>query len=55
MEVGAPHIGADWRQDNGELYLAGEWLTQSGQTGQPIKITGKIFLGSSRILFMAVF
>ncbi|WP_431222829.1 SymE family type I addiction module toxin [Serratia sp. L9] len=34
-----PHIGADWIRDNGELYLAGEWLTQSGLTGQPLAIS----------------
>nr|WP_145521873.1 SymE family type I addiction module toxin [Yersinia aldovae] len=35
----SPHIGTDWRQDNGELYLAGEWLTQSGRAGQPLAIS----------------
>ncbi|WP_431222830.1 hypothetical protein ACQ86O_21850 [Serratia sp. L9] len=24
----APNIGVDWIRDNGELYLAGDWLTQ---------------------------
>lgn len=39
LEVDAdPHIGADWIRDNGELYLAGEWLTQCGLTGQPLVI-----------------
>ncbi|WP_072189210.1 SymE family type I addiction module toxin [Yersinia similis] len=34
-------------QDNGELYLAGEWLTQSGLTGQPLMINvmpGKVVI-----------
>ncbi|WP_447872843.1 SymE family type I addiction module toxin [Serratia fonticola] len=34
-----PHIGVDWIRDNGELYLAGDWLTQSGLTGQPLAIS----------------
>ncbi|WP_421096106.1 SymE family type I addiction module toxin [Serratia fonticola] len=34
-----PHIGMDWIQDNGELYLAGDWLTQCGLTGQPLAIS----------------
>ncbi|RDL27210.1 SymE family type I addiction module toxin [Serratia fonticola] len=33
-----PHIGVDWVQDNGELYLAGDWLTQCGLTGQALTI-----------------
>jgi len=33
-----PHIGMDWIRDNGELYLAGDWLTQCGLTGQPLTI-----------------
>lgn len=40
LEVDAhPHIGADWIRDNGELYLAGDWLTQCGLTGQPLAIS----------------
>ncbi|WP_421094442.1 SymE family type I addiction module toxin [Serratia fonticola] len=40
LEVDAhPHIGMDWIQDNGELYLAGDWLTQCGLTGQPLAIS----------------
>ncbi|WP_419236550.1 SymE family type I addiction module toxin [Serratia fonticola] len=40
LEVGAPpHIGVDWIRDNGELYLAGDWLTQCGLTGQPLVIS----------------
>nr|WP_313885556.1 SymE family type I addiction module toxin [Yersinia pseudotuberculosis] len=27
------HIGMDWIQDNSEMYLAGDWLTQTGLTG----------------------
>ncbi|CAM4172821.1 SymE family type I addiction module toxin [Serratia silvae] len=39
LEVNAdPHIGVDWIRDNGELYLAGNWLTQCGLTGQPLAI-----------------
>jgi hypothetical protein len=34
-----PHIGVDWVRDNGELYLAGDWLTQCGLTGQPLAIS----------------
>ena len=34
-----PHIGADWIRDNGELYLAGDWLAECGLTGQPLAIS----------------
>ncbi|ERK14433.1 SymE family type I addiction module toxin [Serratia sp. JSRIV001] len=48
FEVDAhPHIGADWIRDNGELYLAGDWLTQCGLTGQPLAISvmpGKVVI-----------
>ncbi|MBA0211406.1 SymE family type I addiction module toxin [Pectobacterium brasiliense] len=30
--------GADWVGDNGELILAGDWLTLSGLLGQPLMI-----------------
>ncbi|KHN93123.1 HSP20-like protein [Pectobacterium actinidiae] len=30
--------GADWVSDNGELTLVGDWLTQSGLPGQPLRI-----------------
>nr|WP_261374262.1 type I toxin-antitoxin system SymE family toxin [Yersinia similis] len=33
------HIGMDWIQNNGELSLSGEWLTQTGLTGQPLAIS----------------
>ncbi|WP_447875095.1 SymE family type I addiction module toxin [Serratia fonticola] len=33
------HIGMDWIRDNGELYLAGDWLTPCGLTGQPLAIS----------------
>ncbi|GKW26815.1 hypothetical protein PEC311524_44090 [Pectobacterium carotovorum subsp. carotovorum] len=39
--------GADWVSDNGELTLAGDWLTQSGLPGQPLRIEvlpGKIVI-----------
>ncbi|MCA6939343.1 SymE family type I addiction module toxin [Pectobacterium versatile] len=32
--------GADWVSDNGELTLAGDWLTLSGLLGQPLRIEG---------------
>ncbi|MBE0150063.1 type I toxin-antitoxin system SymE family toxin [Serratia fonticola] len=34
-----PIIGADWIRDNDELYLARDWLTQCGLTGQPLAIS----------------
>ncbi|WP_310795448.1 SymE family type I addiction module toxin [Serratia fonticola] len=37
----------DWIRDNGELYLAGDWLTQCGLTGQPLTINvmpGKVMI-----------
>ncbi|WP_053011459.1 SymE family type I addiction module toxin [Yersinia pseudotuberculosis] len=37
----------DWIQDNGELSLSGEWLTQTGLTGQPLAISvmaGKVVI-----------
>ncbi|GKW22333.1 hypothetical protein PEC302107_40620 [Pectobacterium araliae] len=39
--------GADWIRDNGELYLAGDWLTRSGLLGQPLEIEvlpGKVII-----------
>ncbi|NTY90119.1 type I toxin-antitoxin system SymE family toxin [Serratia fonticola] len=40
LEVDAhSHIGADWVRDNGELYLAGDWLAECGLTGQPLAIS----------------
>ncbi|TQI80071.1 type I toxin-antitoxin system toxin SymE [Serratia fonticola] len=48
LEVDAhPDIGVDWVRDNGELYLAREWLTQSGLTGQPLAVSvmpGKVVI-----------
>ncbi|WP_199062835.1 SymE family type I addiction module toxin [Serratia sp. ASV30] len=48
LEVDAhPHIGVDWVRDNGELYLAGDWLTPCGLTGQPLAISvmpGKVVI-----------
>ncbi|MDC9821178.1 SymE family type I addiction module toxin [Pectobacterium polonicum] len=32
--------GADWVGDNGELTLAGDWLTLSGLLGQSLMIEG---------------
>ncbi|MEB7883108.1 SymE family type I addiction module toxin [Serratia fonticola] len=34
-----PYIGVGWVRDSGELYLAGDWLTQCGLTGQPLAIS----------------
>ncbi|WP_129543899.1 MULTISPECIES: SymE family type I addiction module toxin [Serratia] len=34
-----PHLDVDWMRDNGELYLAGDWLTQCGLTGQPLALS----------------
>lgn len=36
---GSTNEGIDWVRDNGELYLAGEWLTQSGLAGQMLDIS----------------
>jgi hypothetical protein len=41
------HIGVDWVRDNGELYLAGDWLTQYGLSGQQLTINvmpGKVMI-----------
>ncbi|WP_113633063.1 SymE family type I addiction module toxin [Pectobacterium peruviense] len=35
---GSETEGADWVGDNGELTLAGDWLTQSGLLGQSLSI-----------------
>lgn len=35
---GSETEGADWVGDNGELTLAGDWLTLSGLLGQPLMI-----------------
>lgn len=43
--------GADWVSDNGELILAGDWLTLSGLLGQPLRIDvlpGKITIRAER-------
>ncbi|MEI7269663.1 SymE family type I addiction module toxin [Pectobacterium versatile] len=37
---GSETEGADWVSDNGELTLAGDWLTQSGLLGQSLSIEG---------------
>ncbi|QGU88096.1 SymE family type I addiction module toxin [Erwinia sorbitola] len=42
-----PHIGMDGIRDNGELYLARDWLTQCGLTWQPLAISvmpGKVVI-----------
>ncbi|MGJ0626411.1 SymE family type I addiction module toxin [Xenorhabdus bovienii] len=33
-----PHQGIDWVRDNGELYLAGDWLTESGLLDHPVTV-----------------
>ncbi|WP_145501429.1 MULTISPECIES: SymE family type I addiction module toxin [Yersinia pseudotuberculosis complex] len=33
------HINASWVRDNGELYLAGDWLTQCGLSGKQLTIS----------------
>ncbi|WP_342752584.1 SymE family type I addiction module toxin [Brenneria roseae] len=45
------NVGADWVSDNGELTLAGDWLTQSGLVSQPLIIDvlpGKITIRAER-------
>ncbi|HBE9177822.1 TPA: SymE family type I addiction module toxin [Serratia fonticola] len=48
LEVDAhPYIGVDWMRDNGELYLAGDWLAECGLTGQLLAISvmpGKVVI-----------
>ncbi|KLU14069.1 MULTISPECIES: SymE family type I addiction module toxin [Xenorhabdus] len=49
-----PKQGIDWVRDNGELYLAGNWLTETGLLNNPVQIAlgyGKIMLmtGSSLV------
>ncbi|AYA39175.1 SymE family type I addiction module toxin [Xenorhabdus bovienii] len=42
-----PYQGIDWVRDNGELYLAGDWLTETGLLDKPVQIAfgyGKIML-----------
>ncbi|CDL83145.1 SymE family type I addiction module toxin [Xenorhabdus szentirmaii] len=39
--------GIDWVRDNGELYLAGDWLTETGLLGNTVQVAcgnGKIML-----------
>ncbi|MEH0834612.1 SymE family type I addiction module toxin [Pectobacterium cacticida] len=48
---GSETEGADWVSDNGELTLAGDWLTLSGLPGQPLIIEvlpGKITIRAER-------
>ncbi|OTA19514.1 hypothetical protein Xbed_02371 [Xenorhabdus beddingii] len=33
-----PHQGVDWVRENGELYLAGDWLAESGLLDHPITV-----------------
>ncbi|AIA72210.1 SymE family type I addiction module toxin [Pectobacterium atrosepticum] len=44
---GSETEGADWVGDNGELTLAGDWLTQSGLLGQSLSI--EVLLGKITI------
>ncbi|MDE1495139.1 SymE family type I addiction module toxin [Xenorhabdus bovienii] len=42
-----PYQGIDWVRDNGELYLAGDWLTETGLLDNPVQVAfgyGKIML-----------
>ncbi|MDE9553019.1 hypothetical protein [Xenorhabdus bovienii] len=42
-----PYQGIDWVRDNGELYLAGDWLTETGLLDKSVQIAfgyGKIML-----------
>ncbi|MCG3463680.1 SymE family type I addiction module toxin [Xenorhabdus bovienii] len=42
-----PYQGIDWVRDNGELYLAGDWLTETGLLDNPVQVVfgyGKIML-----------
>ncbi|WP_275368609.1 SymE family type I addiction module toxin [Xenorhabdus bovienii] len=42
-----PYQGIDWVRDNGELYLAGDWLTETGLLDKPVQVAfgyGKIML-----------
>ncbi|KML67677.1 SymE family type I addiction module toxin [Pectobacterium carotovorum] len=48
--------GADWVNDNGELTLAGDWFTQSGLLGQPLRIDvlpGKIIIRAEQGAMLA--
>ncbi|CDG19407.1 SymE family type I addiction module toxin [Xenorhabdus doucetiae] len=33
-----PYQGIDWVRENGELYLAGDWLTESGLLDHPVTL-----------------
>ncbi|MDC9594721.1 SymE family type I addiction module toxin [Xenorhabdus sp. IM139775] len=33
-----PYQGIDWVRKNGELYLAGDWLTESGLLDHPVTL-----------------
>ncbi|REF27259.1 type I toxin-antitoxin system toxin SymE [Xenorhabdus cabanillasii] len=47
MAENDPYQGIDWVRDNGELYLAGDWLTETGLLDKPVQIAfgyGKIML-----------
>ncbi|GKX44616.1 hypothetical protein SOASR015_36500 [Pectobacterium carotovorum subsp. carotovorum] len=53
---GSETEGADWVSDNGELTLAGDWLTQSGLLGQPLSIDvlpGKIIIRAEQETMLA--
>ncbi|MCC8381114.1 SymE family type I addiction module toxin [Xenorhabdus sp. PB30.3] len=42
-----PKQGIDWVRDSGELYLAGDWLTETGLLDKPVQVAfgyGKIML-----------
>ncbi|WP_342752524.1 SymE family type I addiction module toxin [Brenneria roseae] len=48
--------GADWMRDNGELTLAGDWLTRGGLLGQSLNIEllpGKMIIRAERRIMLA--
>nr|WP_323637294.1 SymE family type I addiction module toxin [Pectobacterium polaris] len=48
--------GADWVSDNGELTLAGDWLTLSGLLNQPLIIDvlpGRIAIRAEQGMLLA--
>ncbi|MBP2835156.1 SymE family type I addiction module toxin [Dickeya zeae] len=53
---GSETEGADWVSDNGELTLAGDWLTQSGLLTPPFSIEalpGRIMIRAEPDMMLA--
>ena len=51
-----PYQGIDWVRDNGELYLAGDWLTESGLLDHPVIVDivyGRIVIRAELPLLLA--